>query len=361
MQTTASQSESRKIIHIDMDCFYAAIELRERPELVGRPVAVGGRPGGRGVLTTCNYEAREFGCRSAMPAFKALERCPQLVILPVRFDLYRAESKRIRAVFHEFTDLVEPLSLDEAYLDVSELNSTGSALAEEIRLRIYNTTGLTASAGIAPNKMLAKIASDWRKPNGQFEVASAEIDAFVRELPVRKIWGVGGKTAEKLASLGVETCGQLQGIDLGDLHRRFGKFGAALFELCRGIDRREVNPDRERKSVSTEHTFPSDLPDFEQGSRELEPLVAELIEELRSKHADREVRSAFVKVKFIDFQQTTAERRCPELKPEVFDELLEEAWLRGGGKAVRLIGAGARFTPLKPDGAGEQLELFGST
>ncbi len=358
MQPVVASSDPRKIVHIDMDCFYAAIELRERPELVGRPVAVGGRPGGRGVLTTCNYEARAFGCRSAMPAFQALERCPQLVILPVRFELYRAESKRIRAIFHEFTELVEPLSLDEAYLDLSALNSSGAALAAEIRFRIREQTGLSASAGIGPNKMLAKIASDWRKPDGQFEVRAEEVDAFVRTLSVRKIWGVGGVTAERLAALGAETCGQLQDIDLAVLHRHFGKFGADLFELCRGIDRRVVNPARERKSASTEHTFRNDLPDVEAGLRELVPLVVELLDELRAKHGDRAVRSAFVKVKFADFHQTTAERRCLEGAPEVYKELLEEAWRRGGGKAVRLIGVGVRFASLGGRGAGEQLELF---
>ncbi len=359
MQPTATRPEDRQVVHIDMDCFYAAIEIRERPELAGRPVAVGGRPGGRGVLTTCNYEARKYGCRSAMPAFKALERCPHLVILPVRFDLYRAESARIRRILLGYTELVEPLSLDEAYLDVSHRATPAGALAGEIRDRIRAETGLTASAGVAPNKMLAKIASDWRKPDGQFEIRPAEVAAFMESLPVRKIWGVGGKTAERLGEMGVETCGQLQGIGVGELHRRFGKFGVTLWELCRGVDRRGVNPDRERKSLSNERTFGSDLADIDQGQRELAALVGELAGDLAAKHTDRAVRSVFVKVKFADFQQTTAEQRCPGPQGEVFEALLEEAWMRGGGKAVRLIGAGVRFAPRPPDGGGQQLELFG--
>jgi DNA polymerase-4 len=309
------------------------------------------------VLTTCNYEARKFGCRSALPVFKARELCPELVVLPVRFDLYREESRRVRAVFAEFTELVEPLSLDEAYLDVSALRSSGAAIAEEIRWRIVNETGLTASAGIAPNKLIAKIASDWEKPDGQFEVTPEEIDGFMRDLPVRKIWGVGSKTAEKLASVGAGTCGQLQQVSLAELTARFGKFGAALYELCRGIDRREVNPERERKSLSNETTFRQDLPDLEAGLRELRPLIDELGGDLRAKHGDRVVQSAFVKVKFSDFQQTTAERRSTEMSAEVYEELLEEAWSRGGGKAVRLIGTGVRFAPQPAPGEPVQMGL----
>ena len=245
---SAPTDPPRKIIHVDMDCFYAAIEMRERPELRGQPVAVGGSR--RGVLTTCNYEARKFGCRSAMPSFQALRLCPDLVLLPVRFDLYRKESKRIRSIFTSFTDLVEPLSLDEAYLDVSHLRSEAASIAREVRERIREETQLTASAGIAPNKFLAKIASDWRKPDGQFEIRQEDIESFLRDLPVEKIWGVGKRTAKKIHALGAQTCGDLQGFTILELDRRFGRFGQELFNLCRGIDSRRVNPNRERKSVS---------------------------------------------------------------------------------------------------------------
>lgn len=214
----------RKILHIDMDCFYAAIEERENPKLRGKPVGVGGSSR-RGVLTTANYEARRFGCHSAMPVFKALELCPKLIIVPVRFDLYRAEANRIRAIFRRFTEIIEPLSLDEAYLDVSALMSSGAAIASEIRAEIREETALTASAGIAPNKLLAKIASDWNKPNGQCEIRADEIDGFLRDLPVGRLWGVGPKMKERLASLRINTCGELRRLDKIELSRRFGSWG----------------------------------------------------------------------------------------------------------------------------------------
>ena len=352
------ETEKRKIIHIDMDCFYAAIELRERPELVGKPVAVGGRSG-RGVLTTCNYEARKFGCRSAMPVFKAMRLCPNLVLLPVRFDLYRDVSRRIREVFDSFSDLVEPLSLDEAYLDVSHLESEAATIAAEVRDRIREKTHLTASAGIAPNKFLAKIASDWEKPDGQFEVHESEIDDFVYQLPVEKIWGVGKRTAEKIHALGVETCGDLQKMALVELDRHFGKFGHELYHLSRGIDDRQVNPNRERKSVSNERTFSENIEDVEDGLERLRPLVDELFDDVGGKHSDRQIREGVVKLKFEDFSVTSAQRSMEKIEPEIFEQLINEAWSRGEGKSVRLIGAGVRFVSQKgADQQSPQLEMF---
>lgn len=337
-----------------MDCFYAAIEMRERPELAGKPVAVGGS--NRGVLTTCNYIARKYGCRSAMPAFKALELCPQLVLLPVRFELYRAESARVRSIFREFTEWIEPLSLDEAYLDVSHLHSEAASIAAEVRTRIREETGLTASAGIATNKFLAKVASDWRKPDGQFEVMEEKVDDFMKDLPVRKIWGVGKRTAEKLNRLGIETCGDLQDWNEFDLHRHFGKFGSELFRLCRGIDDRRINPNRERKSVSNERTFRSNLLRVEEGQLRLEELIGELIEDLE-KHQDRTIREGFIKVKFEDFELTSAQQPMSRIDAKVFAHLLDEAWSRGEGKSVRLIGAGVRFVEER-GGSDGQMELF---
>ncbi|MEX2578606.1 MAG: DNA polymerase IV [Verrucomicrobiales bacterium] len=349
-------TQPSKIIHVDMDCFYAAIELRERPELVGRPVAVGGSSG-RGVLTTCNYEARKFGCHSAMPAFKAMRLCPDLVMLPVRFDLYRSESARIREIFAEFTDLIEPLSLDEAYLDVSHLRSEGASVAWEIRERIRERTGLTASAGIAPNKFLAKIASDWRKPDGQFEVREEGIVEFLENLPVEKIWGVGKRTAEKLHEAGIRTCGEMRRRSEVELVQRFGKFGSGLFRLCRGIDERSVNPNRERKSVSNERTFRENLVSAEQGLEKLGEIVDELSDDYHGRHSDRDIRECVVKLKFEDFQITSAQRASETIDPGLFDELLAEAWERGEGKSVRLIGAGVRFKPLA-NGTARQMEMF---
>lgn len=339
-----------------MDCFYAAIELRERPELVGKPVAVGGTSG-RGVLTTCNYEARKFGCHSAMPAFKAKRLCPDLVMLPVRFDLYRKESARIREIFAEFTDLIEPLSLDEAYLDVSHLESEASSVAWEIRNRIRERTQLTASAGIAPNKFLAKIASDWEKPDGQFEVREEEKLEFLETLPVKKIWGVGKRTAERLNEAGLHTCGDLRQRTEMELMQRFGKFGRSLYRLCRGIDERTVNPNRERKSVSNERTFRENLTSVEEGLGKLGELVDELREDYDKRHSDRVIRECVVKLKFEDFKITSAQRAAETIEAEMFDELLAEAWERGEGKSVRLIGAGVRFRPVPKAGV-EQLEMF---
>ncbi|MGY8644257.1 MAG: DNA polymerase IV [Verrucomicrobiales bacterium] len=352
------ETATRKIIHVDMDCFYAAIELRERPELVGQPVAVGGSTG-RGVLTTCNYEARKFGCHSAMPVFKALRKCPNLVLLPVRSDLYREESHRIREIFHSFTDLVEPLSLDEAYLDVSHLDSETATIAAEVRDRIREETKLTASAGIAPNKFLAKIASDWEKPDGQFEVLESEIDDFVYSLPVEKIWGVGKRTAEKIHAIGAKTCGDLQKLTLVELDRRFGKFGHELYRLSRGIDERHVNPNRERKSVSNERTYRENIVSVEEGSEKLRPLIDELLDDVGGKHSDRQIREGVVKLKFEDFSITSAQRPMDKIEPHVFEELIQEAWVRGDGKSVRLIGAGVRFvSEKKKEAISPQLEMF---
>lgn len=342
-----------------MDCFYAAVEIRERPELAARPVAVGGASG-RGVLTTCNYEARKYGCRSAMPVFKALELCPQLVVLPVRFDLYRRESKRIREIFARYTERIEPLSLDEAYLDVSHLDSEPASVAWAIRAQIREETGLTASAGIAPNKFLAKIASDWNKPDGQFEIRAEEVEGFLTPLPVEKIWGVGQRTARRLREAGIATCGAMRERSEVELVRRFGKFGSSLHRLCRGIDERPVEANRERKSIGNERTFRENLVSLDDGRERLDELIEELAEELAEdlggRHREREIRECVVKVKFEDFQTTTAQRASDRIDPEAMRELLAEAWERGGGKSVRLLGAAVRFREVPAET--RQLEMF---
>lgn len=331
----------RKIIHLDMDCFYAAVEMRERPELAGQPIAVGGG-GHRSVVTTCNYEARKFGVRSAMPGFMARERCPHVVFLPLRFDLYRAASQQIRAIFHDYTPLVEPLSLDEAYLDVSASDRYAWDIAKEIRARIFAESGLTASAGIASNKMLAKIASDWRKPNGQFAILPEQVQEFMTGLPVRKIWGIGPKSAERFAASGIKTCGDLQKLGLHELVLRFGKWGEELFQLCRGKDERAVRPHRISKSLSNENTFHDNLLTLAECERAISNLYEELLDELRRKAPDRKVRKAFVKVKFADFTQTTRECLCTEPSLAVYQSLLGEAHGRKN-LPVRLLGTGVRF------------------
>ncbi len=248
----------RKIIHIDMDCFYAAIEMRDFPELANKPIAVGGDAKRRGVIATCNYAARQFGIRSAMPTVHALKLCRELILRPVRMDVYQKESQYIRSLLTEYTDLIEPLSLDEAYLDVTESTQCqGSAtwIAQEIRARIYQTRQLTASAGIAPNKSLAKIASDWHKPNGQMVIRPEDVSAFVLDLPVRKLFGVGPRMEEKLGALNIKTCADLQRYSVEYLLQKFGAMGQRLYELARGIDNRPVNPERIRKSISVEETI----------------------------------------------------------------------------------------------------------
>jgi len=333
----------RKIIHLDMDCFYAAIEQRDHPELRGKPVGVGGARDRRGVLTTCSYEARPFGVRSAMPTFLALRKCPQLIVVPTRFDVYRHESQRIREIFAGFTRIVEPLSLDEAYLDVSELAFDPAAVAFEIRERIAEQTGLTASAGIASNKLVAKIASDMNKPNGQCVVPPGNVAAFMESLPVRKLWGIGGVSSEKLEKRGIHTCGELQRLSRVDLHGLFGRFGLDLYELCRGIDERPVEPHRPRKSLSTEQTYFENLTTLPECERRLAILHSDLLRDLVNARDPRPIRKVFVKLKFSNFTRTTVECVAAEPALPVLNALLEQGFRRGNGLPVRLLGAGVRF------------------
>ncbi|MCH2064942.1 MAG: DNA polymerase IV [Roseibacillus sp.] len=354
----------RKILHIDMDCFYAAIEVRDDPSLQGKPVAVGGVE--RGVLTTASYEARRFGCHSAMPTFKALQLCPDLIVRPTRFDVYAAESQKVRRIFRRFTELVEPLSLDEAYLDVTHHQEEGALVASKIRSQIEEETGLTASGGIAPNKLLAKIASEWKKPNGQFEIRPGEIEEFLEHLPVKRLHGVGRKMEEKLAAIEVLTCGDLQRISKLELADRFGNWGVELYELCRGRDERPVKTNRIRKSVSSETTLRENIGEFSGLVGIMEELRGQVMASVSSKHASRVIKALVVKLKFSDFSRTTAERAPGPFEPgrnidEVMDAedyraLLAEAWERGNGKAVRLVGLGVRFAD--PESKAQlQLEL----
>ncbi len=334
-------SSQRKILHVDMDCFYAAIEVRDDPSLEGKPVGVGGSSG-RGVLTTANYEARQFGCHSSMPVFKARQLCPEIILRPVRFDAYREASQQVRAIFSRYTDVIEPLSLDEAYLDLSHRQESGAALAREIRQAIFQETQLTASAGIAPNKMIAKVASDWNKPNGQLEVRSSEVASFMRGLRVSKLHGVGKRGQESLAKLGVVTCGDLQKFSKLTLAERFGKWGLDLYERARGNDDREVSGDRTRKSLSKERTFSENIEDLAWLTQVMHRLLKEVSRAVESQ-VEQEIKSRVIKLKFEDFTGTTAEKAGQEMIEADYDDLLKLAWERGKGKSVRLLGVGVRL------------------
>jgi DNA polymerase-4 len=277
-----------------------------------------------------------------MPVFKARQLCPEIILTPVRFDVYREESAKIRAIFGRYTDLIQPLSLDEAYLDVSHRAESGAALAKEIRRTIFLETGLTASAGIAPNKMIAKVASDWNKPDGQLEVKPEDVDGFMRGLRVAKLQGVGKKGQETLAKLGVETCGDLQQFSKVEIAGKLGRWGLELYERCRGRDEREVSVDRTRKSLSKERTFRENIDDLDWLMNVLRKLREEVEESVKRK-SDQEIKSRVVKLKFEDFTQTTAEKAGALMEESVYEELLRLAWSRGGGKSVRLLGVGVKF------------------
>ena len=354
----------RKIIHVDADSFYASVEMREDPTLAGKPLAVGGSAKRRGVIATCNYAARKFGIRSAMPSSRALQLCPELIILPARFELYREVSRQFHQIFRDYTEAVEPLSLDEAYLDVSdceEFQGSATLIAEDIRRRIREELNLTVSAGVAPNKFLAKVGSDWDKPDGCYTIAPSQVADFVRELPVSRINGVGTVTAAKLEKLGATTCGELQQIPLETLVRRFGKYGSRLADLAHGIDEREVKTSRIRKSISTENTYNNDMSDLNTMEQALSALLDEL--ESRFHKIDEQYRAhkRFVKVKFDNFSQTTMEEVIPDngehwLNVAAYCALLTSAWQREA-RPVRLLGAGLRLEPLRDDMT-SQLPLF---
>jgi DNA polymerase-4 len=348
------QQSSRKIIHCDCDCFYAAVEMRDDPLLRGRPLAVGGRPNSRGVIATCNYEARAFGVHSAMASSRALRLCPELLILPPDMQRYRQAAAAIRQIFFDCTDLVEPLSLDEAYLDVTEntRGTTATQLARELRQRIASEVGVTVSAGVAPNKFLAKIASEWRKPNGLFVIRPDQVDAFVRELPVARLHGVGRVMADRLHNLGITTCGDLRAIEPLQLVKWFGRFGQRLTELARGIDERPVAVDRERKSVSVERTFETDLPTLAACIEVLPPLLERLQERMQGL-GGRPVLQLMLKLKADNFRQTTIERAATGMSMQDFEPLCAQAFARLQ-RPIRLVGVGVRLD----SGRENQLDLF---
>ncbi|QBX33691.1 DNA polymerase IV [Paracoccus liaowanqingii] len=297
----------RKIIHIDMDAFFASVEQRDFPELRGKPVAVGGSAA-RGVVAAASYEARVFGVRSAMPSVTAARLCPGLIFVRHRFDVYKEVSQQIRAIFHDYTPLVEPLSLDEAYLDVTDHleGRTATQIARDIRARIREVTGLTASAGVSYNKFLAKLASDQNKPDGLCVITPDRGPDFVLSLPVGKFHGIGPATAAKMQAMGIATGADLHAQDLDFLMRRFGKSGRYYWNISRGIDYRRVSPDRIRKSVGAENTYSADLMTLDEAFEALAPLAAKVWGAV-ARHELRG-RTVTLKVKFSDFRQITRAR-----------------------------------------------------
>ena len=299
--------KQRKIIHIDMDAFYASIEQRDNPSLKGKPVIVGGNPQSRGVVATCSYEAREYGIHSAMPCKTAYKRCPYAIFVRPRFEVYKQVSYEIREIFYKYTDLVEPLSLDEAFLDVTEnkLNiKYATDVAKMIKKEIYEKTGLTASAGVSYNKFLAKLASDYNKPNGLTVIREDNAQSFLDNLPIRKFFGIGKVTQKTLKGLGVENGYDLRQMEISELESIFKNRGYLFYQLARGIDNREVEPHRERKSIGAETTLTENL-DLE--DEKLINILDELCEEVanRAKYLKKMGRTVTLKIKYGDFRQIT--------------------------------------------------------
>lgn len=347
----------RKIIHIDADCFFAAVEMRDNPAFNDVPLAIGGPASSRGVIATANYAAREYGVRSAMSSAKAVILCPHLTLIRGNMEKYRLASRQMHAIFQEYTLKIEPLSLDEAYLDVTDCTQChGSAtlIAEEIRQRIYQTVGITVSAGIAVNKFLAKVASDWNKPNGQFVVEPAKQEAFIRSIPVKCIHGVGKVAQEKLSRLNVKTCFDLQKVDYLVLSQYFGSWAYRLQQLSNGIDNRPVQSCSERKSISVETTYATDLENLTECEAKLPSLLLELKRRIKNKGTALHLGKYYLKLKFSDFQQTTIETAYvagDELS--FFTDLLGQAYARRQ-MPVRLIGVGYRLKAISE----YQLSLF---
>lgn len=358
----------KKIIHVDMDCFYAQVEMRDNPKLLHVPLAIGGAPKTRSVLCTSNYIARKFGVRSAMPTDLAIKKCPNLVVLPPNFAKYQEASEIIQSVFYKYTDIVEPLSLDEAYLDVSH-ESHASLLLSEIKKQILKETQLTSSVGLAPNKFLAKVASDWKKPDGLFIIRPNEVQNFVKDLDVKLIPGVGQKGLQVLHSLNIKKCSDIQKIDQHKLISYFGKFGHSLFDYSRGIDDRDVINEWERKTLSVESTFQED---YFWGDK-LENYFEEVFQELKSRLLDyqdenpeKKIKKIFAKARFKDFTRTSTETTiglCSDFSLENYKDALKELLIVNLNKKdmpVRLIGLGVRFHQLLEDEVDSiQLPLFG--
>ena len=324
-----------------MDCFYAAVEMRDNPALKDIPIAIGGSSDRRGVISTCNYSARAFGVRSAMATAHAMKLCPNLTLVPGRMETYVEESRKIKDIMLRYTDVIEPLSLDEAFLDVSDSSLFGGSatrIAQDIRRAILEETGLTASAGVAPIKFVAKVASDENKPNGLCVISPDKLMEFVTGLPLKKIPGVGKVTQEKLSMLGLTTCGDVQLYSRERLLKQFGKFGRVLWDRCHGVDERGISQNRERKSVGIETTLAQDIYTEQQCLEIVHKLYPKLIKRLKKVSPDLLVHNQGIKLKFSDFQQTTMDQRTQSVSLKTFESLLPQILERQNRRGIRLVG-----------------------
>ncbi len=366
MVTTAPEDveKTRKITHIDMDAFYASVEQRDNPALRGRPVIVGGKPNGRGVVAACSYEAREFGVHSAMPSAEAGRRCPLAEFVKPRFSVYQEVSKQIQAVFREFSPLVEPLSLDEAYIDVTDttlLNGSAIRIAEEIRSIILQRTGLNASAGVSYNKFLAKIASDINKPNGLFTILPTDGEAFVAALPIGKFYGVGKATETRMHEIGISTGADLRTWTLPELTQEFGKSAQYYYNVARGIDTRPVRSSRTRKSIGSETTFGENLTKPEDMLAVLERLAERVVKELQEKGLS--ATTLTIKVRFANFDTFTRSHSHTSgfsdvtIPKRIMPFLLQRALDTRVQASVRLLGVSLSGLAPQGDQTAWQLEL----
>ncbi|MFT5594773.1 MAG: DNA polymerase-4 [Oceanicoccus sp.] len=341
----------RQILHVDCDCFFAAVEMRDQPHLRNVPLAIGGASDRRGVISTCNYIARKYGVRSAMASAQAKKLCPDLVLVPGHMQKYRDVSRQVMEILKQYALQFEVVSVDEAYLEIAP-SSNGQVVAQQIRQQVENELGITVSVGIAPNKFLAKVASDWRKPNGQFTILPSEVAAFVARLEVKKIPGVGPKSAAKLHEMGIYNCGHVQEIPDETLLKRFGRFGQLLIERAKGEDNRGLSQGRQRKSISIERTFVEDLYHESQITDALTDMWPKFLERVEGAGLKLEQLAPFVKVKFADFHVTTLAKQSSQASFDEYLKLVLQASQRDQ-QSIRLLGLGAKL--LQPSA---QLALF---
>jgi len=364
-------SDNPNILHIDLDCFFASVEMRDNPRLIGSPVAVGGSPQARGVIATCNYEARKFGVRSAMPSSLAMRKCPKLILLPVQMCKYRTASENFFCILYDYSEIIESVGFDEAYLDLSH-HSDPISVAKEIKKRIQDELHLSSSVGVAENKFLAKTASEMNKPNGLKIIYAGQVNQLLPDQPISILPGLGPVGREKLNKLGIYTCRDLSCQSILILTQMFGRYGEDLYYLCRGRDERTLCNESMRKVSSFESTFSEDLLSFQACLEEIPALLRELFMRFQDQVEIALPSSIFIKLKFSNFKKTTAEvplnRMCfmPDKQNLHFSQVLElakrplqEAYSRGQGLSVRLIGVGFRFEKATPPQELPLLRFFG--